>query len=159
MAVHTLDRMAGGGTYDHVEGGFFRYPTTQAWSVPHFEKMLEDHAGLVDGLALAGLRDELDETPGYLDRILRDPDAGLYAGSQDADEHYYSLDADARARETAPYVDRRVYTSWDAALGVSFLDAGLPFERPAAPEPPGTTVARLLPQPHPARAGGQLPEG
>src|SRR5207248_4258727 len=43
MARHTLARMAGGGTYDHVEGGFFRYSTTADWSVPHFEKMLEDH--------------------------------------------------------------------------------------------------------------------
>ncbi len=106
-----------------VEGGFFRYSTTQDWSVPHFEKMLEDHAGLVDAVALAGLRTELDETTGYLDRILRDPATGLYAGSQDADEHYYSLDAGARARETAPYVDRRVYTSWNAALAISYLDA------------------------------------
>ena len=39
--------MARGGTYDHVEGGFFRYSTTRDWSVPHFEKMAEDHAGLL----------------------------------------------------------------------------------------------------------------
>src|SRR5207253_4582257 len=35
MATHTLAQMAAGGTYDHVEGGFFRYSTTQDWSVPH----------------------------------------------------------------------------------------------------------------------------
>src|SRR6266545_526389 len=98
MAVHTLERMSGGGTYDHVEGGFFRYTTTQDWSVPHFEKMLEDHAGLV-------------------------------AGSQDADEHYYSLDASGRTDATPPYIDRRVYTSWNAALAVAYLDAGLPAEK------------------------------
>src|SRR5207302_869402 len=62
MAVHTLEQMTRGGTYDHVEGGFFRYSTTQDWSVPHFEKMLEDHAALVGALALAGLADELDLT-------------------------------------------------------------------------------------------------
>ena len=88
MAVHTLERMAGGGTYDHVEGGFFRYSTTQDWSVPHFEKMLEDHAGLVSAAAMAGMTDALDSATGYLDRTLRDPSTGLYAGSQDADEHY-----------------------------------------------------------------------
>src|SRR5207245_9781854 len=102
MAVHTLERMTGGGTYDHVEGGFFRYSTTQDWSVPHFEKMLEDHAGLVGALAVAGMRDELDQTTGYLDRVLRDPATGLYAGRQDADENYYYLHAEGRAGAAAP---------------------------------------------------------
>jgi hypothetical protein len=122
MAVHTLEAMAGGGTYDHVEGGFFRYSTTQDWSVPHFEKMLEDHAGLVQALALAGMNETLNTTTGYLDRVLRDPKTGLYAGSQDADEHYYSLDANERAAAVPPYVDRRVYTSWNAALAIAYGD-------------------------------------
>ncbi|TMD74339.1 MAG: thioredoxin domain-containing protein [Chloroflexi bacterium] len=119
MAVHTLEQMTGGGTYDQVEGGFFRYSTTQDWSVPHYEKMLEDHAGLVQALALAGMADALDRTTGYLDRVLRDPKTGLYGGSQDADEHYYSMDAEERAQSTAPFVDRRIYTSWNAALAVA----------------------------------------
>ena len=129
MAVHTLEKMAGGGTYDHVEGGFFRYSTTQDWSVPHFEKMLEDHAGLVQALALAGMGDVLRKTTGYLDRVLRDPETGLYAGSQDADEHYYSLPAEERHWNTAPYVDRRVYTSWNAALAIGYMDAGFQCTR------------------------------
>ncbi|HET7418943.1 MAG TPA: DUF255 domain-containing protein [Candidatus Dormibacteraeota bacterium] len=122
MAVFTLEQMAAGGMYDHVEGGFFRYSTTQDWSVPHFEKMLEDHAGLVDALTLAGMTEVLDKTRGYLDRVLRESKTGLYAGSQDADEHYYSLDAEERAQATAPYVDRRIYTSWNAALAVAHRD-------------------------------------
>ena len=129
IAVHTLERMSGGGTYDHVEGGFFRYSTTQDWSVPHFEKMLEDHAGLVLGLSLAGMTDTLDKTAGYLDRVLRDPKTGLYAGSQDADEHYYSMDLEERESSTPPYVDRRIYTAWNAALAISYLDAGRPAEQ------------------------------
>jgi len=124
MAVHTLEQMYGGGTYDHVEGGFFRYSTTQDWSVPHFEKMLEDHAGLVHALSLAGMTDALNKTTAYLDRVLRDPKTGLYAGSQDADEHYYAMDADERAGAVAPFVDRRVYTSWNAALAVAYMEAG-----------------------------------
>ena len=120
MALHTLEAMAGGGTYDHVEGGSFRYSTTQDWSVPHFEKMLEDHAGLVQALALAGMTEVLQTTTGYLDRVLRDPRTGLYAGSQDADEHYYGLDAGERAQTTPPYVDRRVYTAWNAALAIAY---------------------------------------
>ena len=144
MATHTLERMAGGGTYDHVEGGFFRYSTTQDWSVPHFEKMLEDHAGLVAALAGAGLQDTLDKTTGYLDRVLRDPATGLYAGSQDADEDYYSLDAEGRARSTAPYVDRRIYTAWNAALAISYLDAAIRCERPPLRERATAMLERLF---------------
>jgi len=132
MAVHTLEKMTGGGTYDHVEGGFFRYSTTQDWSVPHFEKMLEDHAGLVHALSLAGMTEELDRTAGYLDKVLRDPRSGLYGGSQDADEHYYSMDAEERSSATAPYVDRRVYTSWNAALAVA-LSSPFMGKSPAEP--------------------------
>ena len=44
MARHTLDRMARGGIYDHLGGGFARYSTDAEWLVPHFEKMLYDNA-------------------------------------------------------------------------------------------------------------------
>ncbi len=124
MAVHTLERMTAGGTYDHVEGGFFRYSTTQDWSVPHFEKMLEDHAGLVYALSLVGMTEALEKTTGYLDTVLRDPKSGLYAGSQDADEHYYSMDAEERKAAVPPYIDRRVYTAWNAALAIAYGDRG-----------------------------------
>jgi uncharacterized protein YyaL (SSP411 family) len=167
MAVNTLERMAGGGTYDHVEGGFFRYSTTQDWSVPHFEKMLEDHAGLVSSLALAGLDSVLDSTTGYLDLVLRDPKTGLYAGSQDADEHYYSMDADERAQRPAPYVDRRVYTSWNAALAIAYLEADRRSgARTALHERAGKLLERLFKEAyrrgdgmnHSEDVGGQLPD-
>src|SRR6202162_3791822 len=164
MAVHTLEKMAGGGTYDHVEGGFFRYSTTQDWSVPHFEKMLEDHAGLISAVALAGLNDVLDATTRYLDAVLRDPKTGLYAGSQDADEHYYSLGADERRPDNAPYVDRRVYTSWNAALGVAYLEAAVLRNRPKLREHAAKLLERLFHDryrpghglTHTEDAGGQL---
>jgi uncharacterized protein YyaL (SSP411 family) len=130
MATHTLTQMAGGGTYDHVEGGFFRYSTTQDWSVPHFEKMLEDHAGLLSGLALTGQAEILDDAIRYLDTVLRDPETGLYGGSQDADEEYYSRDAAGRSQLQAPYVDRRVYVAWNCALAIAFLEADLRLGRP-----------------------------
>ncbi len=50
MARKTLEQMAGGGVFDHVWGGFFRYATNSDWSVPHFEKMLEDNANLLRNL-------------------------------------------------------------------------------------------------------------
>jgi uncharacterized protein YyaL (SSP411 family) len=166
MATHTLEMMAAGGTYDHVEGGFFRYSTTQDWSVPHFEKMLEDHAGLVNALALAGLHEALDTTTHYLDRVLRDPVTGLYAGSQDADEHYYALDAGGRAQAHAPYVDRRVYTSWNAALAIAYLDAAARCERPALRDYAAVLLERLFKDRYQPAAGlahsdgvnGQLPD-
>jgi uncharacterized protein YyaL (SSP411 family) len=164
MAVHSLERMAGGGTYDHIEGGFFRYSTTQDWSVPHFEKMLEDHAGLISAVALAGLDGILDSTTRYLDTVLRDEKTGLYAGSQDADEHYYSLGADERGPENAPYVDRRVYTSWNAALGVAYLEAAVLRDRPQLHENAAKLLDRLFRDRyrageglmHTEGAGGQL---
>ena len=146
MAVHTLEQVSAGGTYDHVEGGFFRYSTTQDWSVPHFEKMLEDHAGLVAGLALAGMTDVLDKTTGYLDRVLRDPETGLYAGSQDADERYYELDAEGRAKLDAPFVDRRVYSAWNAALATAYLDAAVRCDRPLLRSHAGQLLTSLFAQ-------------
>jgi len=47
MATHTLDRMAQGGLWDHLAGGFHRYSTDEKWLIPHFEKMLYDNALLV----------------------------------------------------------------------------------------------------------------
>src|SRR5438876_666988 len=46
MVGRTLDRMAAGGMYDHVGGGFHRYSVDARWHVPHFEKMLYDNAQL-----------------------------------------------------------------------------------------------------------------
>ncbi|HXC78292.1 MAG TPA: DUF255 domain-containing protein [Candidatus Acidoferrum sp.] len=159
MAVHSLERMAGGGTYDHVEGGFFRYSTTPDWSVPHFEKMLEDHAGLISAVAFAGLDDVLDETTGYLDTVLRDPKTGLYAGSQDADERYYALGADERRGEGAPYVDRRVYTSWNAALGAAYLEAAVLRNRPGLRDHAAKLLERLFRDRYRAGAGLTHTEG
>jgi hypothetical protein len=144
MARHTLRQMAGGGTYDHVEGGFFRYSTTADWSVPHFEKMLEDHGGLVSALALTGEAEILDDAARYLDTVLRDPETGLYAGSQDADEEYYAQDAEGRHDRTPPYVDRRVYAAWNCALAVAYLEADVRLGRPVLRERAASLLERLF---------------
>lgn len=123
MVAKTMLSMARGGTYDHVEGGFFRYSTTRDWSVPHFEKMAEDHAGLLRILAslvtfapTEGFRETLTSAMTYVRRVLRDPATGFFAGSQDADEAYYELPLEERRRRGAPYVDRTSYTNWTCAL-------------------------------------------
>ena len=47
MALYTLEKMAEGGMYDQIGGGFHRYSVDERWFVPHFEKMLYDQAQLL----------------------------------------------------------------------------------------------------------------
>lgn len=128
MVARTMLCMSRGGMYDHVEGGFFRYSTTRDWSVPHFEKMTEDHAGLLRLLAALfvesknpDFRATLQSATMYVMATLRDPQTGLFAGSQDADEAYFELPLEERRTTVAPYVDRTSYTNWTAALAGSLF--------------------------------------
>jgi uncharacterized protein YyaL (SSP411 family) len=91
MARLTLDRMAQGGIYDHLGGGFHRYSTDARWLVPHFEKMLYDNALLasayLDGyetLQEPAYREVAEETLGYVQREMTSPEGAFYS-SQDAD--------------------------------------------------------------------------
>ncbi|HEX5035887.1 MAG TPA: thioredoxin domain-containing protein [bacterium] len=91
MGMHTLDRMARGGMYDHLGGGFSRYSTDERWLVPHFEKMLYDNALLARAYLEAF---QIDGNPMWegvaretLDYVLRDmtaPEGGFYS-AEDAD--------------------------------------------------------------------------
>jgi uncharacterized protein len=90
-ALITLDRMASGGVYDHVGGGFHRYSVDAQWAVPHFEKMLYDNAQLapvyLHAHQLTGderWRRVCEETLDYVVREMRLP-AGGFASTQDAD--------------------------------------------------------------------------
>ncbi|MCA9166008.1 MAG: thioredoxin domain-containing protein, partial [Planctomycetales bacterium] len=58
----TLDKMARGGIYDHLGGGFHRYSTDARWLVPHFEKMLYDNALLVPAYLELGQVLRIDES-------------------------------------------------------------------------------------------------
>ncbi|MCK6526431.1 thioredoxin domain-containing protein [Myxococcota bacterium] len=86
-----LDRMARGGIYDHLGGGFHRYSVDEAWAVPHFEKMLYDNA-LLPRAYLAGWQATgeahyarvVRETLAYVRREMTHPQGGFYS-SQDAD--------------------------------------------------------------------------
>jgi uncharacterized protein YyaL (SSP411 family) len=91
MAQVTLDRMAAGGMYDQVGGGFHRYSVDGRWHVPHFEKMLYDNAQLARLYARAWQvtgtdrhRRVAEKTLDYLLREMRHPDGGFHS-SQDAD--------------------------------------------------------------------------
>jgi uncharacterized protein YyaL (SSP411 family) len=87
----TLDRMAGGGLYDHLGGGFHRYSTDARWLAPHFEKMLYDNALLtcvyLKAYQATGCEDDarvVRETLDYVLREMTQPAGGFYS-TQDAD--------------------------------------------------------------------------
>ena len=88
---NTLDKIAMGGVYDHLGGGFFRYSIDPFWKVPHFEKMLYDNAQLISVYA-NGFRvfkkpeyqRVVEETIGFLEREMKNTEGG-YLAAKDAD--------------------------------------------------------------------------
>lgn len=113
MSALTLTRMAEGGLYDQLGGGFFRYSVDQYWMIPHFEKMLYDNAELLRVYAQAAVAtgDPLfkritQETAGWLLRTLRAPEGNFFS----------TLDADSEGHEGR-------YYAWDAAQVARVLKA------------------------------------
>jgi uncharacterized protein len=130
IVLVTLNNAGHGGIYDKEMGGFFRYSTTRDWSVPHFEKMCEDNAKWLQ-LYLHAYQSTGDQfyadiargIIGYVNAWLSDQDQGCFYGSQDADEEYYKLTKTERMREKPPYVDKHIYTNWNAMMTSAYLDA------------------------------------
>ena len=94
----TLEKMARGGVYDQLAGGFHRYSVDERWLVPHFEKMSYDNSELLKNYlhgyqvtANPFFREVTEGTIGWVNEVLSDQQRGGYSASQDAD---YSLDDD-----------------------------------------------------------------
>jgi uncharacterized protein len=227
--VTTLEKMARGGVYDQLVGGFHRYSVDEHWGVPHFEKMIYDNTELlrnyVHGYQSFVREDFLiiaREIVAWLDEMMTDRERGGFYGSQDADvgldddgdyftwtldearavlsgeeldfaAKYWdiselgdmhhnpaknvlhvnrtlaemaaktgaspdaSLDAlgklrdqarakllAARAQRTVPFVDRTLYTSWNAMAVTAYLEAASVLRDEKAREFALLTLNRLL---------------
>jgi uncharacterized protein YyaL (SSP411 family) len=173
VATKTLDMMAQGGTYDQVEGGFFRYSTTRDWSIPHFEKMAEDNAKLL-GLYLRAYhvtnkplyKKTAEGIIQYTNTTLSDQTDGGFYGSQDADEEYYKLDLAERRHRRTPSVDKTFYTNYNALFISSYFLASKILSEPSLAKFAVKTLERLLAQirtdetlPHYWDASGGAPNG
>ena len=125
IVTRTLDAMAGGGLWDPVDGGFFRYCTGRDWSDPAPEKLLAANARLLDLYLTAST---LFEREDYADRAralvrfahgtLADPEGGFFASQRGAP------DPDRPGRSPAPgagAVDRTVYTDATAVMASAYV--------------------------------------
>ena len=119
LVLLTLDKMALGGIYDQIGGGFHRYSTERTWTVPHFEKMLYDNAQLVELYADAY---RLTNNPLYA-RIIRETLVFIRREmTSPAGGFYSALDADSNGQEgefyvwTAEEIDKALGDKADVAL-------------------------------------------
>jgi uncharacterized protein YyaL (SSP411 family) len=149
MVHTTLVKMARGGMYDQLGGGFARYSVDPLWLVPHFEKMLYDNAQLASlylhawqAFADPECRRIAEETLDYVLREMTDPAGGFYSAQ----------DADSEGHEGKFFVwtadEIRAVLGGDAAAAMAYwgVDRGSNFE--------GKSILWLPGEPDPARAAG-----
>ena len=126
----TLTNMSREGMFDQEVGGFFRYSTTRDWTIPHFEKLLQDNSKLLGVYLKAfqifnkgGYKEVVLDVISYMQDWMIDHQRRLFYGSQDADEEYYKLTRTERQDVEPPFVDKTIYISWNGMAISSFLKA------------------------------------
>ncbi|HEY5056076.1 MAG TPA: thioredoxin domain-containing protein [Acidobacteriaceae bacterium] len=124
----TLDKMAQGGIYDHLAGGFHRYSVDEHWTVPHFEKMAYDNSELLKNYVYAyqAFGDEkyarvARDIMRWMDEWLSDRERGGFYASQDAD---FSLDDDGDYFTWTRDEAADVLTAGEMAIAASYYDIG-----------------------------------
>ena len=151
MATTTLAKMAEGGIFDQLGGGFARYSVDNDWAIPHFEKMLYDNGQLIrlyaDAWAITGealFARTVEETASWVMREMQSPGGGYYS----------SLDADSEGEEGKFYVWSReevhaLLPAGERAVAIPHygFDRGPNFEghawNPIVAEPLADIAARL----------------
>jgi len=155
MLRHTLTRMARGGIYDQLGGGFHRYSVDGQWLVPHFEKMLYDNAQLASlylhGWLATGdplYRRIAEETLDYVRREMTHPAGGFYS-AQDADSEgvegkFFVWSADEiRAILGDPALARAALAYWGVDDGPNFEGHSILFV-PREPEEVAGTLGMTV---------------
>ena len=124
----TLDKMAQGGIYDHLAGGFHRYSVDEHWTVPHFEKMAYDNSELLKNYvhAYQAFGDEkyarvARDIMRWMDEWLSDRERGGFYASQDAD---FSLDDDGDYFTWTRDEASDVLTAEEMAIAAGYYDIG-----------------------------------
>ncbi len=127
-AMFTLEKMAKGGVYDHLAGGFHRYSVDERWVVPHFEKMSYDNSELLKNYVhayqttgAAECARVAREMIAWIDESMSDRELGGFYASQDAD---YSLDDDGDYFTWTRAEAAAVVTAEELAIAEPYFDIG-----------------------------------
>ncbi|MGP3536329.1 thioredoxin domain-containing protein [Microbacterium sp. RD1] len=138
VARRALTAMAASELHDSVDGGFFRYATRRDWTVPHYERMLTDNAGLIEAALDAGEPDIARDAARFLVDVLQQPSGGI-AAAQDSESiidgernegGYYGRDAHARAALPPPALDGKIVTGWNGSALGALARAGAALGEP-----------------------------
>ena len=141
MVLHTCERMASGGIYDQLGGGFHRYSVDEKWLVPHFEKMLYDNAQLLglylDCYLISGEQGYAEVAKDILRYVLRDmthADGGFYS-AEDADSEgkegkFYCWTREEVSKLLTPDESKVAERFYGLTEGGNFLDHSDPDPLP-----------------------------
>ena len=159
VVTNTLSKMALGGMYDHIGGGFARYSTDYEWKVPHFEKMLYDNAQLASLYAHAyqstkneWFRNIMQETIGFVERDLASPGGGFYssinADTEEGEGEFYAWSLDEfqkiePAGEVAEYYNVLPKGNWKKNRNILYAITSPAVFDAEKKRPPGEFAVQL----------------